>query len=57
MGVINFKAETNEIKQWLTASGIHPVDHHYILEKLRTNPDAHLQYLKNARNARAIPKH
>ena len=57
MAVINFQAETDEIKQWLTASGIHPVDHHYILDKLRTNSDAHLQYLKTARNARAITRH
>ena len=57
MAVINFQAETDEIKQWLTANGVHTVDHHYILDKLKTDQAAHLRHLQMARNARAKTKH
>ena len=57
MAVIKFQAETDEIKQWLTANGVHPVDHHYILDKLKTDQAAHLRHLQMARKARAKPEH
>lgn len=57
MGVINYQAEMDEIKQWLTANGVHPVDHPYISDKLKTDQAAHLRHLQMARNARAKTKH
>jgi len=56
MTVINYQAERREISQWLTSIGCHEIDHHYILDRLKTCPDAHLRYLQTARNARAKTK-
>ena len=49
MSVINLQSELNEIGAWLIKHGCHEVDHHYILDKCKTNPDIHLRYLRNAR--------
>lgn len=57
MGVINYQAEQREIEQWLTSIGCHQADQHLILDKLKTNPEAHLRYLQTARNAHARTKH
>lgn len=51
MAVINLKAEQREISEWLTSIGCHEADHHYILDRLKTNPGAHLRYLRTARKA------
>ena len=56
MGVINLKAEQREISHWLTSIGADEADHHFILDKLKTDPDAHLRYLQTARDARAKTK-
>lgn len=55
--VINYRAEQREISEWLTSIGCHQADQHLIMDKLKADQEAHLRYLENARNARAIPKH
>ena len=57
MAVINFQAERREISEWLTSIGCHESDQHFIMDRLKTDPTAHLRYLNNARKARAKAKH
>lgn len=55
MATINYQAELNEIAAYLSVIGIAKVDHHYILDRLKTDSAAHLNYLQSARQA-AKPK-
>jgi len=52
MAVINLKAEQDEIKAMLGKMGVNDADYYLILDKLRTNEEAHLRYLKNARKGK-----
>ena len=52
MAMINFAAEQREIGEYLTSIGIHETDHHFILDRLKTDQEAHLRYLQTARNAK-----
>lgn len=53
MAIINYAAEQREIATYLTSIGIHETDHRYIIDRLKTDPAAHLRYLQTARNAKA----
>jgi len=53
MGVINLRAEQREIKDYLIALGASESDVNFFLGRLAQNQDGHLQYLRNAREARA----
>lgn len=57
MGLINLKKERQEIAAWLTSIGCHETDQHLILDRLKTDPAAHVRYLNNARRSRAETKH
>lgn len=58
MSVINFRSEELEIAEYLTSIGCPDADHHFILDRLRIEPEAHLRYLNNAREAaRSKMKH
>ena len=49
MKVINIQNELQEIGAWLSKYGCHESDHHYILNKCKTDQGAHVRYLANAR--------
>ena len=52
MSTINIAAEQREIGEYLTSIGIHQTDHHFILDRLKTDQEAHLRYLESARAAK-----
>lgn len=52
MSIINYQAEQREIANYLTNIGIAETDHRYILDRLKTDPAAHLRYLETARTAK-----
>jgi len=49
MAIIDIKKEQNEISLMLSKFGCEKADHHFILDRLKTNQEAHLRYLNNAR--------
>ena len=52
MSTINIAAEQREISEYLSSVGIPKNDHFLILDKLKTDPAAHLRYLETARTAK-----
>lgn len=51
--VINIRAEQEEIKAHLLSLGANESDVNFFVGRLAQNPAGHLQYLRNAREARA----